>query len=414
MKITKWLIVMIVVLVAHSASSQPRAEISPIYLLVRDDDQSAVLALDPVTGQETVLFSLNEEILATEVLPEDELALLRQYLSVNFNSSDLETTILYSYVTDLVVSARGDKLLLQVSYDRCIPPNSRECYGTTQLVVIDTKTQQSEVIFNLGYHNTQYKDVPFLSTNQHPETQLINASWLPDQTAILIGVTYNFLRRNLHNYSIVFVPLNGNAPLVIGKGVSWVSSPNATQLTVVSLPDDPQAYYSNILKIIDLDSQILTSTPYVINEKFLSSFDALAYTENGILFQILFDMRGAEASGGGLSYFDLTTRTWSVLMPEETFQQFETYQDQIFMLNAEDQRLYSAIVTGETVSLTLLVSLPIADYALSQTTGQLLVRYVDNGAYEILDLDGNLLQAVTFESPRTAGSSERSILKVDF
>jgi hypothetical protein len=279
--------------------------------------------------------------------------------------------------------------------------------------MIDTQTQQSELVFNLGYHNIQYKDVPFLSTYRHPETQIINASWLTDQTAMLIGVTYSFLRRNLHNYSIVYVPLNGNTPLVVGEGINWISSPDITQLAVVSLSDDAQAYYSNILKIIDLDSQTTTSTPYVINEKFLSSFDALAYIKNGILFQILFDMRGSEATGGGLSYFDLTTRTWSILLPEQTFQQFETYQDRVFMLNAEDQRLYSTVVTGETVSLIPLVSLPVTDYALSHT-GQILVHYADTGTYEILDLAGNTLQSVRLESPHTLGSSERSILQMDF
>jgi hypothetical protein len=410
MKMTQWFVTMMFVLVVSSVFSQTRVETSPIYLLTRDDDQFAVLEVDPATSQETVLFTLGEEALAIEVLPEDEFNLLREYLSINFSSSDLETTRLYSHFNDLVVSPRGDKLLLQISYDRCIPPNSLECYGTTHLMVIDVETQQAEVIFRLGYHDIQYN---FATSNfSHPETMITNISWLPNQEGIIAGIAY----RRSQEDTLVMIPLHSESPLILGEGLIWTVSSHSNQLAVISYFNDERADIPNILKIIHFDSNThaVTTDLYGIDHMYLSPYDTVAYISNGILFQIAFDtrimMNGGE--GRGLAFFNFTTQTWTMLVPDQGFYNFESYQNQVIMQGAE-QQLYQAVWADDEIVITRITPHPVEDYALSHT-GQILVHYADTGAYEILDLTGNTLQAVRLESPHTLGSSERSILQVDF
>jgi hypothetical protein len=414
MKTIQFCLFIVVALLVKPTLAQSEDELTPIYLQTIDEQQYTVVEMDRISGEQSEIFTINTTTSqqVAQILPEDEGRLLLAYLVEIGRTASLEAVSLDVAIQEMIVSPRGDQLLLRISYSACFPLYGFICYGTTQLVVIDLTTRQSTVVFNLGYHDTQYKFPSAWFDYTHPETGIVNLSWLPDQKGIVAGVTYDVFR--IAWYSIVVIPLTNFSPFLIGHGVEWTISPKSDQLAIITLPDDAQAYVINTLKLIDFDlaTQTMTTQTYLIENRFLSTDQNLAYTETGVLFQIAFEMGGQAGHNGGLSHFDLTSQTWTMIAPDQWFSNFQSYGEQVIMQGIDD-RLYRTTFIGNTLTITPITSRPVEDYALSHT-GKILVHYADTGVYEILDLAGNTLQAVRLESTHTSGSSERSILQVDF
>ncbi|GEM_PF-6727413 len=393
MRILRLIIVLALLFIAYQAGAQVASP--SLYIVGASDTEYVVNSYNPITQMATALYTVSTSAqgVLSQLFPLAEIDALNAYLptyndtiGIRHPITNLSVLRTDARIEKLAVSPDNQQVVAQIIYQTCFVPQNPVCYGTTQLVLIDSSGHR--VLLNLGSHDTQFSDVPY--QYPEPETSIWSLEWTPDQQALIIGVIDWRSARNRIDQTLVVVPLNGDSPFKIGEGAAWAIAPEGNRLVAMSYYNADGGQSNNTFYVIDFDLQTRQSsqTSYTFPGYWVDERVGLAFAGDAVVFQRGFDSLRGEAvtsdTGGGLAVFEPQTGEASMLLPETFFTEIQSTPDgSQLILETREGLLVKGNWITDTFELTPLSLQPVADWSLN-AQGSVLVQYEEVAAYQII------------------------------
>jgi|GEM_PF-6229124 len=208
-----------------------------------------------------------------------------------------------SYLVQIAPSPDGSQVAMTVRHYQC---TNRECFGVTQIVIVDSISRQQSILWSLAMR----ADSPFFPYCYQEfvyydffnvDTRIAQIRWTPDQTAIVASIYYD---SSSHAFPpdtpLIVIPLIApEKALVIGNGAQgWVISPDSREIASLSLDCDASPRGEDAVRIttLDLDTNQASYQNYPLGiTKFMGIFDA-NYFQGQLVFPVAERPPNSEAS----------------------------------------------------------------------------------------------------------------------
>jgi hypothetical protein len=267
-----------------------------IYVVSSTDEAYYIHRFDRISDSSTLIFEQPVTILDgfTSYVASDEVAALDALIG---DSTDVATLPVNTSIGDVSVSADNQRIAFVAGYRYCFRQQVI-CYGSTQLVIIDSHTNTASVIFNLGMHSHSY-------FSNIPENLEINSAyigditWLNDDSAVLVSLHTGFAGTPAFNpLTLIAVPLDDpTQAFALGEAISWAAHPREDQIATITYYNNDGGLDTRVNRIaFDLATQQTTVVSYPPNEYL---FYNLAYLNDDLLGLAVV----AEGLRGGLIIF---------------------------------------------------------------------------------------------------------------
>ncbi len=390
--------------------AQAQAPLGTLYFLASSEDAYTVTALNP-DGSSVSLYSVSTRAqgIVSQLFPKEEVDALNAYL-LNYDLrqveslSELWTT---ARVDSIIASPDNQQVIAKVVYQTCFVPQNPICFGTTQLVTINSVTQSQQILLNLGTHDSRYLDLDYIDPN--PDTQIGQIRWASDNQAAVVEVSYWSTRRNNENSAVVVVPLNGPEPFKIGEGHTWTTVPDGNQIVILSGYSQESPSFTNTFLVVNINIRTgqFTQSSYTLEGYLINAEVGIASYDGLVVFQRTVDTSMLDG-GGGLAAFDSQTGQASMVLPNQYFVGIQSTPDAArLILETQDHFLDQAQLLNGSARLQPLVSAPVKHWKLG-SRGGLLVQFAKDDDYQVFDPNGTVVEQLDLDEMQQIQAMELS------
>jgi hypothetical protein len=386
MKLLKYLALALLFTLTCALSA--KEDSAKLYLLRTTDDTTKVEAIDVKNNTRETLYSIPDVVdlkgPLNALFPDDEVqAITEHFTKTGENAPTLDGLLITGRIKSITASPDQQQVVAQVIYQNCYF-QQKLCFGTTQLVLIDSRDKNQRLLLNLAFHSKKY-GIGLASI----DTRVGEVEWLSDGMAIVVSMIDTSERRPNVPSTIAIFLVHEASYVEIGKGLTWVVSPDSREITYVSLKDT-FSDIPNTLSVVDLElaTSKFSKSTHPLGSWYIFEEAGLAYLGTNIVFQVGVDIAMGERPSGGVAVFDLQTKKASMFLPNQGFSKFQSTHDGTAVIaQTRDNHLSKLVMNGDKIEVTPMVTVPVVHWNLS-ANDQLLVQYERDNRYQILDLKG--------------------------
>ncbi len=365
------------------------------YDVVRIDMASKAIA--------QVIYSLPKTARMTfgELMPQDEIDFAQAYYQQQKLGSMSYLLPLYpdTYSVSIEPSPDRQNVVVNIFYRLCVHPGKFLCFGSSQLVVVQSETGQATVLWNMGLHSKTYASPTCLTAGVDIDTyQTVGKmAWTGDGKAIAVSFTGDpYCYPWGANLPVFMVEMESKKVIEAGQAVAWDLSKLNNEIYELSEVNNS---YTISLSVVQVDRQsgTISAKPFMLDPSIRVNYKGSVIRLGD---KVLFDAPSPDPNIDGwiLSAFKLTSDTPlpMVTVPQE-IQSAETGQASPdgtqALVETSDKALWLVQNQGDVISAAPLGTGPVSAWAwLDNST--FLYRSDQSGLYVLADRQGHTLKQI--------------------
>ncbi|NDJ78849.1 MAG: hypothetical protein GYB65_21570, partial [Chloroflexi bacterium] len=225
-----------------------------MYSVEMDGEGYTVLRTDLDTGQTVPIATIPRvgTVPLNEIVSPGEIEAAREYfdefgdwytLGGRFPPMDEDRFL--SGMPDVILrvaspSPDNELVALALRYENCArPPGTGcHCFGATEVILLSGRTGAQTKIWSIDYSSTDF----FSESAWVRETYIDDIQWIAGQRAVAVEISFDGIRRNAANRSVVVIPFLDERPAFrIGDGYFWGASRTEYKIaTIQRVPNSPE------------------------------------------------------------------------------------------------------------------------------------------------------------------------------